>query len=308
LRPPSDPDTPSVRTSRQRLRLCYGIAKDSIERFNADDGWAISSHLALSTLMAMFPFLIVLAGLAGFVTSLNVADAVVTLMLKTWPSEVSGPIAADIREVLRTARGGVLWTGIAFAVFFSSSGIESLRIGLNRAYQVEERRSWLKLRVESIAYVVVGAIVLVALGFLIVLAPLIFGTALAAFPKLAAMETELTLARYAVATLLLVAALVLVHKWLPAGRRRFAEIAPGVLVTLLLWLVGGAVLGRYLADFAHTFVTYYAGLASGMIALSFLYLTAAAFVYGGELNASVERAREAARRSGNVDPEDALVP
>ena len=292
----------------QLLRLCFGVAKDSIERFNADDGWAIASHLALSAIMAMFPFLIVLAGVAGFVTSLDVADAVATLMLKTWPREVAGPIAAEVREVLTTARGGVLSTGIAFAVFFSSSGIESLRIGLNRAYQVRERRGWLTLRLESIAYVVVGAIVLVAFGLLIVLAPLIFEHALASFPRLAAIETELTLARYAVATLTLVTALVLVHKWLPAGQRRFAQIAPGVLATLVLWLVCGAALGRYLADFAHTYVSYYAGLASGMIALSFLYLTAAAFVYGGELNAAVERARAAVRRSGNVDTEDHLVP
>lgn len=292
----------------QLIRLCFEIARDSIERFNADDGWAIASHLALSTLMAMFPFLIVLAGLAGFVTTLDLADAVATLMLKTWPEEVSGPIADEVREVIRVARGGVLGTGIAFAVFFSSSGIESLRIGLNRAYQVRERRSWLLLRLESIGYVMIGAVVLLAFGFLIVLAPLIFATALEAFPGLATMQAEITLARYAVATVLLVAALVAVHKWLPAGRRRFAEIAPGVLATLLLWLVCGGVLGRYLAEFAHTFDTYYAGLASGMIALSFLYVTAAAFVYGGELNASIARARDRTKRSVNLHAEDTLVP
>ena len=195
----------NVRTIMQLIRRCFDIARDSIERFNADDGWAIASHLALSTLMAMFPFLIVLAGLAGFVTTLDLADAVATLMLKTWPNAVSGPIADEVREVIRVARGSVLGTGIAFAVFFSSSGIESLRIGLNRAYRVPERRSWLLLRLESIAYVLIGAVVLLAFGFLIVLAPLIFATAL------------------------VIAALVTVHKWLPAGRRRLIEIAPGVL-------------------------------------------------------------------------------
>jgi membrane protein len=150
--------------------------------------------------------------------------------------------------------------------------------------------------------------VLLALGFLIVLAPLILAAALRSFPGLAAIDAEITLARYAAAILLLVAALVVVHKWLPAGKRRFAEIAPGVLATLVLWLVSGAVLGRYLAEFAHTFDTYYAGLASGMIALSFLYIMALAFVYGGELNASIERARDGTRRSVNLDAEDTLVP
>ena len=63
------------------------------------------------------------------------------------------------------------------------------------------------------------------------------------------------------------------HKWLPAGPAALREIAPGILATLLLWLVSGIVFGRYLADFASTYVTYYAGLASVMIALVFLYLT-----------------------------------
>ena len=275
----------------RRLRLCYGVARDSIEQFNVDDGWAIASHIALSTLMAMFPFLIVLTALASFVTTADLADAVASLMLKVWPKQVSGPIAAEMREVLTTARGDVLAIGVVFAVLFSSSGIESLRIGLNRAYRVTEQRSWILLRLESIAYVIVGAVALLALGFPIVLAPMIFATALETAPWLARVELNFTLARYAIAILVLSAALVLVHKWLPAGQRRFAEIAPGTLATLVLWLVSGSAFGRYLADFAHTYVTYYAGLASVMIALSFLYLSAMAFVYGGELNAAIQRLR-----------------
>ncbi len=41
-----------------------------------------------------------------------------------------------------------------------------------------------------------------------------------------------------------------------------------------------------------TYVTYYAGLASAMIALVFLYYNAWIFVYGGELNAAIARVRE----------------
>ena len=64
---------------------------------------------------------------------------------------------------------------------------------------------------------------------------------------------------------------------------------PGIVATLLLWLAGGIVFGRYLAEFAYTYVSYYAGLASAMIALVFLYLTASIFVFGGELNAAICR-------------------
>jgi membrane protein len=52
------------------------------------------------------------------------------------------------------------------------------------------------------------------------------------------------------------------------------------------------VFGRYLNNFSYAYVTYYAGLASAMIALVFLYFTAWIFIYGGELNAAIIRERE----------------
>ena len=39
---------------------------DAFYRFLADDGWAIASHIALSALMSLFPFLILVTALAGF--------------------------------------------------------------------------------------------------------------------------------------------------------------------------------------------------------------------------------------------------
>jgi membrane protein len=93
----------------------------------------------------------------------------------------------------------------------------------------------------------------------------------------------------------LIIALLVAHKWLPAGRRRLRHVLPGILATLALWLAAGVIFGSYLAEFAYTYVTYYAGLASAMIALVFLYLTASIFVYGGELNAAFDRQRAQAQ-------------
>ena len=137
----------------------------------------------------------------------------------------------------------------------------------------------------------VGAVALLILAFFVVLGPLIVATAVRYVPGLEPLKQLLTFARLAVATFVLVVALVVVHKWLPAGRRRMAEIAPGVVVTLLMWLAGGIGFGMYLAEFANSYVTMYAGLASAMIALVFLYWTATIFIYGGELNAAIARAR-----------------
>src|SRR6476660_608236 len=93
------------------MRRVFNIAVDAYWRFLADDGWAIASHIALSALMAMFLFFIVLTSLAGFFGSRDLADEVATLMLATWPGEVAGPIARAIQSVLPTTLPGALTFG-----------------------------------------------------------------------------------------------------------------------------------------------------------------------------------------------------
>jgi membrane protein len=194
--------------------------------------------------------------------------------------------------VLTTAHGGVLTLGAVFSVYFASSGVESLRIGLNRAYGLQESRGWWLLRLESIGYVLVSAFAMLALAFLVVLGPLIFQAALKYAPWIAPLESHFDVARFGVSGVVIAFALFLLHMWLPAGRRSISRVWPGIAATLLLWIACGTVFGRYLASFAYTYVTYYAGLASAMVALVFLYYSAWIFIYGGELNAAIGRVRE----------------
>jgi membrane protein len=279
---------PIVAFFRRSLR----IAADAFARFVADDGWAIASHIALSALMALFPFLLVVTAVAGIFGSRSLAEEAANILLEAWPEQVAGPIALEIHSVLTSAGGEVLTIGLVIALYFSSSGVESLRIGLNRAYNVPEPRSWWLLRLESIGYVILGAVALLAFAFLVVLAPLIWATLIKYMPGLRPLGWVITFVRFGVAAFVLVVALIIVHKWLPAGQRRLVDIAPGIIATLLLWLAGGEIFGRYLAEYAFTYAYYYAGLASVMIALVFLYLSASIFLYGGELNAAIERARK----------------
>jgi membrane protein len=253
--------------------------------FIADDGWAIASHIALSTLMAMFPFLIVVTALAGFFFgSKQLADEAANILLEAWPNQVAAPIALDVTGVLMNTRGDVLTFGVLFALYFASSGVESLRIGLNRAYDMAEKRPWWLLRIESIGYVIIGAIALLAFAFLVVLAPFIWYKLIQYVPTLEPLSGIVTFTRYVTAAVVIVIALTILHFWLPAGRRTFLEIAPGIVATLALWLVSGAAFGRYLAEYAFAYVSMYAGLASAMIALIFLYVCASIFIFGGELN------------------------
>jgi membrane protein len=116
-------------------------------------------------------------------------------------------------------------------------------------------------------------------------------------PALQPLSGIVTAARFGATTIILIIGLLVAHLWLPAGRRSLREVTPGILMTLTLWLVAATVFGIYLAEFPANYVTTYAGLASVMIALVFLYLTATIFVFGGEFNAAIARAREARQRS-----------
>ena len=282
------------------LRLSLRVMVEAFYRFNRDDGWAIASHISLSVLLSVFPFLIVVTALAGFVGSVNLADEVARLMFAAWPQQVATPIASQIHNVLTTARGGVLTFGAVFAVYFASSGVESLRIGLNRAYGLQESRSWWLLRLESIGYVLVSAFAMLALAFLVVLGPLIFQTTLKYAPWIAPLEAHYDFARFGVSGIVIAFALFVLHMWLPAGRRGISRVWPGIAATLVLWLACGIAFGRYLASFSYAYVTYYAGLASAMIALVFLYYSAWIFVFGGELNAEIARVRLARKEAAEV--------
>jgi membrane protein len=282
----------------KRLKHVFFIAWDAYYKFLADDGWAIASHIALSALMALFPFLIVMTALAGVFGSKELADQAAALMFDAWPHLVADTLAEETHDVLTNSRGDLLTIGVVLAVYFASNGVEALRVGLNRAYGIVETRRWYWLRLESIGYTLLAAISLLSLAFLIVLAPLIINTVRARFPQLVAdNENYLTFARITIASVSMIVALFVAHKWLPGGRRRLLDILPGILLTIVGSLVSGIVFGKYLERFTGNYVTTYAGLASVIIALVFLYFIASIFVYGGEFNAAVERSR-ATRQDG----------
>jgi membrane protein len=154
-----------------------------------------------------------------------------------------------------------------------------------------EPRPWWLLRLESILYVLIGAVAILAFSFLVVLAPFLWDRLVLFAPQMQPFGGIVTLVRYAVAAMVLIIALAVIHSWLPAGRRSLGEIAPGIVATLVLWLIAGAVFGRYLAEYAFAYVSMYAGLASAMIALVFLYVCASIFVFGAELNSTIVKVR-----------------
>lgn len=270
------------------------VIGDALSHFNDDDGWAMASHVALTALMAVFPFIIFVGTLAAFIGDAGLADRVADLIFNAWPPEVAKPIAEQVHLVLSVHRGGLLTISALITIYLASNGVEAVRTALNRAYRVSETRSFLFLRAQSILFVVIGAVSSLVLAFLGVLGPLIIDRLIAAFPQLAPFEARFTYASLAVTGLVLIVALVAAHLWLPANRPPALRLWPGIVVTLTSWLIAAMIFGMYLRRFAD-YVATYAGLASVVTAMFFLYLVAVLMIFGAEFNAALARQREGFR-------------
>ncbi len=281
----------------RRVIALRRVLYDAVGHFNDDDGWSMASHLAISALMALFPFLIFATALASFMGAKAFADTAVHLVFDTWPEQIAKPIATEVVAVLTVPRSGALTVSVILAAFFASNGIEALRTSLNRAYRVVETRSLIFRRIQSLLFVLIATTGFLAISVLLVFAPLIARFASARVEWVEPYMGTITVWRFAIASAVIVFGLIAVHFWLPAGRRRFVDIVPGIIFTLIAWLVGSTIFANYLDHFAN-YVTTYAGLASIMIAVVFLYIVSAIFILGGELNASIRRYLEARARVG----------
>ncbi|WP_394887203.1 YihY/virulence factor BrkB family protein [Mesorhizobium sp. AaZ16] len=273
------------------------VLSDALGHFNDDDGWSMASHLAITALMALFPFLIFATTLASFLGAQAFADTAVHLVFDTWPEQIAAPISREVINVLTVQRTDLLTYGVLLAAFFASNGIEALRTSLNRAYRVTETRSFIFRRVQSLVFVLIATAGFLAISVLLVFAPLLARLAVANFDWIEPYMGTITLWRYIIASAVIVLGLFAVHYWLPAGKRRLTQIVPGIIFTLVAWLIGSTIFAAYLDRFS-SYVTTYAGLASIMVAVVFLYIVSLIFILGGELNASISRYLEARARVG----------
>lgn len=277
-------------TESSLLKKAWLVIIDAIGHLNDDDGWAMASHVALSTLMALFPFIIFVAALAGFIDDSALAGSVADILFIIWPKEVAGPIAGEVHRVLTVASPGLLTLSAAIAIFLASNGVEAVRTALNRAYRSGESRSFIFRRAQSLFFVVIGAIASLTLAFLAVLGPAAIAWLAEYAPALAPYAASIDLARFAVTSTLLIVVLVSAHLWLPNNRPPAARLWPGIVATLALWVTAAQIFALYLGRFAHYTATY-AGLASVVTAIFFLYMIALIMIFGAEFNAALGRLR-----------------
>lgn len=281
------------------FRYSWRIFYNAVSHYFRDSGSAFASHVALSGLMALFPFLIFATSLASFVGARAYTQQSVNALLKMLPDAIAAPIVKEVINVMTIQRSGLLTISVIGTAYFASNGVEALRTALNRAYRVVDRRSIFFCRFQSLFFVIVGTIGLMVISFLLVLAPLVINIVQHDYAGIAQYVGTIRIWRYAIAVVVLFISLLIAHKWLPAGHRKLIDILPGIAVTMVVWVLASMLFAQYLATFAN-YVSTYAGLASIMVAIIFLYMLSAIFILGGEINAAIMFFRNRQQQPGQL--------
>jgi membrane protein len=242
-----------------------------------------AGSVAFSTLLSMFPLLLLVSAAAGFIGHPGDAAVLAGRVLDYAPPVVRDALQPVVGQVLRQRNQALLAIGLLVTVWTASSGMQSVRTALNRAYGVERGLSFWQARVKVTMFtMIVGAGAIVAFSSVIVM-PYVWRFLQQNFGVGPQWPLLLTGVRYAIAFFVLTALYALVYGWLADIPQRIGTVLPGAVVAGLLWVASAAVLSYTLRN-AGKLVLVYGGFAGIVGTLVFLYVNAVTMIFGAEIN------------------------
>jgi membrane protein len=277
------------------------LAVEAVRRLFADEAVPLAGNIAFRTLFSVFPFLIFLTALAGFFGNDDLAERVVAYLLSVAPEQLVRPLAPEIRAILTVPRSGLLSVSAALTIWSAMAGVDSVRVGLNRAYDLQEHRNVFRLHLQSVLFVIGTAAGLLVVALLLVVAPVVLAAIETQAPALRPSFATFDQLRYPIAIVLLTGGLLLCHRLLPARRLDIVGVLPGVVLTVAVWIGLSAAFSYYVVKF-NTFASTYASLSGLFAAMFFLYLAALVLIFGGEVNRVLAEHRLI--RSAAAGPQD----
>ena len=242
-----------------------------------------AGSMAFSSVLAMFPLLLLLSAAAGFVGQPGDAAALANRVMEYAPQVVRNALQPVIDEVLAQRNQALLTVGLVVTLWTASSGMQAVRTGLNRSYGIERGLPFWKARIKVTLFtIVVGAGILATFSSVIVM-PYLWQ----------ALETNVgsgrdalwlhNSVRYGVAFLVLTALYALLYGWLPDIHQRLSTVMPGAVVGAALWVTAAATLSYTLRNAGKLALVY--GSFAGVVAtLVFLYISATTLIFGAEVN------------------------
>ncbi len=273
----------------------FDTIRTVLKKAMADDILGTAARVAYYFFLAIFPAIIALFALAGIIGGDQAFDWIMSRVRQGLPQDAESIVEQFVAGITGESRPGLLSVGILGVLWAASSSFNGLTIGLNKMYDVEEGRSWWKRRLVAAGLFIAAGIVL-NLGAAAILAgpELIRALGLDAFVVYATWA-----AAFAVITALFwLTYYLLPHADQSSGKK---EVLIGAVVGTVVWALASVLFRTYVANFGSYAATY--GVLAGVIVLMlWLYITALAILFGGEVAATLQQEGVARPSSPDVSP------
>jgi membrane protein len=259
----------------------------------------VSAALSYYFVLSVFPGLIFLSAVVGFIPLPDLFSHVLLLMGRLLPADTMRVVYSVLGDVLSSHRATWLSFGMVGTIWMASAAFDSMIEALDIAYDVEVQRPLWKSRLIAIGLAAIcGALLLAALAVMLV-GPR-FGDWLASRLALSAVFIAVwPVLRWAIAICFTILAVEVLYFLGPNVKQRFGATLPGAVISVAVWNGLSYLLGLYFRYFANFNRTY--GTLGGLIALMiWLNWTSFVLLMGAELNA--ELAKES--KKGCVRPKE----
>ena len=247
---------------------------------------AFAAALSYYFVLSLFPLLIALAAVVGYLPIPNLFSHILDVMSRVVPPDSMGMVRKILGSVISPSKGKLLTVGLLATLWSASSGFASMIEALNVAYDVPETRAYWKTRpLAFLMTFVIGALMIVALSVLLV-GPS-FGSWLANKVDLGPQFVIVwPYIRWGVSIGFTVLAVELLYFLGPNVKQKFFATLPGALFGVGGWIGLSYLLGLYFQHFANFNKTY--GTLGAAIALFvWFYWSSLAILIGAEVNSEL---------------------
>jgi membrane protein len=278
------------------LEILKRAARSSLD----DNVPMIASAVAYGSFFAIPSVLLLVVGLFGLFSGPDTVAELMNRLGAVMPAEATQLLGDSLRRLSEQNSTSLLFAalGLVLAVWSVSGAMTTYMAALNAAYEREDRRGFVRKRLVALVMAAVIAVAVLLVGVLLIFGPHIehwLGDALG-------IERPLSwiwwVAQWPILAIGLLSAFAVVLYFGPdVEHRRWQFITPGSVVTLVLWLVTSGAFAVFTSYFASYNKTW-GSLSAVIVTLTWLWLSALALLFGGEVNAEVERWFEGRQREG----------
>lgn len=262
-----------------------------IKKIIEQDFFGVAAEMAFWFILGLFPFLLFLTALFGWMGKKTLITPILTFITNVAPKDVAALILNTLNEAMIFNQGTLIAVfGLGITIWLSSNAIAVIIKGLNRAYAIEETRSFIFTRVLSVLMVFINSLLLFLAVNLIVLGK-VFLDFMMEYTILSQLSIDLiSVLRWPVAYISLAFCAMSNYFILPAiegnDRIKLKSILPGTLFFCFFWMLGSWCFSLYLSNL-NAYNKVYGTIGAFAILMVWLYYTSLIVLVGGEINSRV---------------------